>query len=249
MGSWSCRTSPGRAGRPRAEPVFAVLDRSARMTGWWDAVVASLEQFVRAPESEHLDIALQYFPRDDAACDGTGYESPDIPMLPLPGAADPIVDSLTARALATTSDSQLEGALRGATAYLGGLAHADDTRSAIVLILAGAATGCDPTTDLPEIVETAWSRHGVQTYGIGLGEADIGLLDALAQASLADCSEAIPGWACRAGASDGGSPDIGGALEAVRHAVSTITTGGPASISSCQWALPDPPAESLSTRR
>lgn len=221
--------------------LYFMLDQSLSMLGArWDAAVQSMTQFVDDPQSEGLDVALQYFPLGFDACDGSMQRTPETPMGRLPGHAQAIKSSLSAHG-PFGGGTPIEAALRGLVQYC----DQDYTppqsnpeeKCIAVLITDGAPSGCDANHDnLVAIAANASSR----VFTIGMQGADFNLLDRIAEAGEGDCTPNDPNsWACDA--SQGSS--LADALLQIRDTVTRTVTRIETREKplECEWKIPDPP--------
>lgn len=166
--------------------LFIMQDKSGSMVSegpkWADAKSA-ITQFVNDPASAGLAVALGYFPWDLAKCDGSGYDTPQVPLGELPTNAPAIISSL--ESINPNGYTPLEGALRGVVKSCQSyLASAPQERCAALLVTDGEPTGCDKKTSTLAGIAAAASAGAppVPVYTMGMSGADFSLLDLIAQA-------------------------------------------------------------------
>lgn len=147
----------------------------------WDPVVAATRAFLEDPASDGLSASLTFFPADgdeDERCVQASYETPDVPLTPLPSNA--FGEAIAA--IEPQSDDDWRGGtptawvMRGTRAFIAGAMADDPGRYAIVLITDGYPQGCDDEDDTIEAVvaEAEGARgDGVSTYVIGVANPPI----------------------------------------------------------------------------
>jgi hypothetical protein len=171
------------------------LGQSAPQPTKWDYAISGLKTFMNDPASAGVELALGYFP-DGGACDGSGYDAPQVALGALPGNVAPLESSLDNREPA--GGTPLEGALRGATDFCLSLnAERPDRSCVAVLITDGAAEECSArgAEELASIARSAAER-GVLTYAAGMQGADFAVLDAIGRAGGGDCDPSSTNAAC-----------------------------------------------------
>jgi hypothetical protein len=209
--------------------LLIMLDQSLSMTEpaatsgstKWSIATTGIANFVNDPSSVGLDVGLAFFPTltgNSGSCDGTGYDSPDVPIAPLPSNASAIASVLgQPTGLATPT----EGGLRGATKYCGQYQKSHPSENCVVVFVTdGQPSTCNTnTTSLVQIVADAYAG-GVWTSAIGMaaataGEVDFGFLNAVAKAGGTNCNPGNPGnEACNVGSGS----DMTTALDTIRSA-------------------------------
>lgn len=212
----------------------------------WSVLVNAMTAFVNDVDSEFLDVALQFFPLSDPACDAAVYAVPAVPMGPLPGNAESITNALAQPSQGLFTP--IEPALRGMTSFCDDYqTNNPDEECVGVLITDGSPTACnlDPNV-LIGIAQDAYDNSDVKTFAVGMLGSDFNLLDPIAMWGGTDCVPGDPdAYACDASTDSATSLPL--ALETVREQVKTmetkteyrteITTG----VSECDWGIPDLP--------
>ena len=232
-----------------------MLDQSGSMNGilgigaLWPGAIASIKAFVNDPMSQGLKVALQYFPVSGYQCNGTGYDTPEVPM------AELLADGVQAAAVSASLDAHtpngntpIEGALRGVTSFCESYVPADPNEKCVsVFITDGAPTDCDLNHDnIAGVAATAFGA-GVITYAVGLQGSDFALLDKISmQGGAEDCDPAAATYACDVTA---GSNKLVEALNKIRAEVVTTVTHTETVMKTvekpldCEFVLP--PAENV----
>jgi len=213
----------------------------------WTSVQTAVQAFTTDPQAAGLDIALQFFRlANNNACDGTGYDVPEIAIGPLPQNATAINNAYAAHFPIT--DTPIEPALRGAVNFCLQFQATNTTgeQCVAVLITDGAPSTCllDPA-GLAQIAADAHSKN-VLTFAIGMDGADFATLDAIAKAGGTDCTPGSPGnESCNV--ASGGSSFID-ALNLIRKTVShdvtttkTVTEVHTSELA-CEFQIPPAPA-------
>lgn len=209
----------------------------------WSETKDAITAFVNDPGSAGIDIALQYFALNTAACDGSMYNVPEVPMGRLPGNASAIVNSLNAHNPST--GTPIEPALRGVTQYCAtyNQQHPDE-QCVAVFITDGAPSQCDGSTPtLTKIAADALANDKVTTFTIGMNGADFTILDAIAKAGGSDCTPNTPGSeSCNVASGGTGFID---ALNLIRKTVTkttqVVTKVTQSTKLACEFKLPTPP--------
>lgn len=230
-----------------------MLDQSGSMGGilgigaLWPGAVASINAFVNDPMSDGLSVALQYFPVDGYACDGTGYKTPEVAMGVLPGNAAAITASLAAHG--PGGGTPMEGALRGVTSFCETYVPADPNEKCVAVLITDGKPEVECSTDHDVIVDVATQAktNGVTTYAVGLQGSDFTLLDRIAmEGGAEDCDSAAATYACDVTA---GSNKLLEALNKIREEVVTTVTHTETVMKTvekpldCEFVLP--PAENV----
>jgi hypothetical protein len=206
----------------------------------WDPVVAATRAFFDAPTSAGLTASLVFFPvegGDSARCAQMPYETPDVPMTPLPsGAFGAAIDAIEPQ-----SSSDWRGGtptawvVRGTLAFLKSYRSDHPGRFAIVLVTDGYPEGCSADDDMIATVAAdvhAALADGISTYVIGVANPPIsGAPDTVSNLQQI----AVAGGTDHAFIIDTGDP--AGTTSAFGAAVDSIRS---ASIA-CELDLPKPP--------
>jgi uncharacterized protein YegL len=236
---------------PQPIAIYIMLDKSGSMRGnKWDTAKSSITTFVNDPTSEHIDVALQYFPINGGQCTGAGYDTPAVAMGPLPANAVNITNSL----IATNPDgtTPIEGALNGLTIFCNDFQLANPDEQCVgVLITDGEPQACQTLHGpLIGIADAAYNNWFVKTFTVGMSGADFTLLNPMAEVGGTDCTpnpdgspNPIDGFACDVSA----GMTLLAAFEAIREYVTTVETKTEyrtettTKIAECEWGIPDPP--------
>ncbi|WP_437593787.1 vWA domain-containing protein [Sorangium sp. So ce1000] len=143
----------------------------------WDPVVAATKQFFDDPQSEGINASLRFFPSDDEdrdqKCSAETYETPEVPMTPLPSRLfSEAIDAVTP---ATSADwrggTPTLFVVQGTISYVEAQRQATPGRYAIVLVTDGYPAGCRDRYDRIDLVADAAAGaldDGVSTYVIGV---------------------------------------------------------------------------------
>lgn len=231
---------------PAPVAVYFMQDQSISMFGdKWTSVQQAIQAFTTDPNSAGIDVAIKFFA--DASvnifdCSGTGYDTPDAPMGPLPQNATAINNSVSAHG--PSSVTPIEPALRGATNFcLNYQANSTTGEKCIaVLITDGQPDFCDGNvTDLSQIAADALTK-GVKTFTVGMDGADFNMLNSIAQAGGTDCTPATMGAADQACDVRAGTQAFVAALNTIRGTVTTTTTVVKTTQLNCQYQIPPVPA-------
>ncbi len=245
---------------PQPLAIYIMLDKSLSMndptvpggsTSKWSSAVSSINDFVQDPDSQHMEVALQYFPIGGAQCNGSGYDTPAVPMGPLPGNATSISSSLDGT---QPSDfTPFEGALRGVTSFCAQFqTQTEGVPCIAVLVSDGEPTQCVGSDlnfgPLAAIADDAYSNSNVRTFTVGMEGASLPLLEQVAQFGGTDCTDG------KASDTDGlfacdlrSGMTLLEALEAIREWMTRIdfeTQYRPdiqLQLSKCDWGIPEPP--------
>jgi hypothetical protein len=200
------------AAEPVALDLYLMLDRSASMAeplqtvpncrvgdtteARWCYAINALAGFFRAPTSNGMGVALQFFPHGNCCqisateqnccafgdcCAGTDDAAPTVALGRLPAHLRNLVAALdTQSPLGTTTP--IEAALRGLVAYTASARTANRSMVAI-LVTDGDPNGCDKTTTtLANIISTHFTKTGIKTFIIGTDGANFQTLEQLAVA-------------------------------------------------------------------
>ena len=236
---------------PQPVAMYVMLDRSRSMTVMdqypeelWEPSVDALSTFVNDEGNADLSMALQYFPIEDAYCDGAGYATPAVPMAPIGEERGTLLSSLSTESPDGRS-TPTEGALRGATQYCEQYLADHDGKCVVVLVTDGQPNGCaQKRSDLVDIVAAA-SSEDLLVYTVGLTGADFELLNALALAGGADdCHPDDDGrFACDI---SNGPEQLNATLKQIQEFVTTTETVTETQIKTelrtqplvCEWKMP-----------
>lgn len=161
----------------------------------WVAVKSALKSFVSRGDLGGFGMGLQFFPAR-AQCRVDAYESPSVPIAPLPANSSTIIGSLEAQRMSggTPTVPALQGAVNYVKAHLADAANAGH-RAAIVLATDGmpdtSCSGADVSdagvlpnsiTNVAAVARAAASSSPeVKTFVVGVG-SELGPLDAVADA-------------------------------------------------------------------
>ncbi|HEX4476610.1 MAG TPA: vWA domain-containing protein [Polyangiaceae bacterium] len=231
---------------PAPVAVYLMQDQSLSMLGAkWTSVQQAIQAFTTDPNSAGIDVAIKFFADANVNlldCTGTGYDTPDAPMGPLPQNATAINNSVTAHG--PSSVTPIEPALRGATNFcLNYQANSTTGEKCVaVLITDGQPDFCDGNvTDLAQIAADALAK-GVKTFTVGMDGADFNMLDSIAQAGGTDCTPMTMGAADQACDVRAGTQAFVAALNTIRGTVTTTTTVVKTTQLNCQYQIPPVPA-------
>jgi len=213
---------------------------------WKDAVDA-LTNFVDDPNSDGVEIGLQYFnPPTNAPgtdlCDGSFQGEPAVDVGPLPENADAIVQSLDGSG--PTGSTPTVGAMEGGVAFCTAFKTENpDYQCVVIMVTDGQPNECGLSSTCPDnpgsmdcVDPLAQSTltpiaadgltAGVNTFTVGMAgiSADgFALLDAIAVAGGTDCTPGAAGdEACDV--SETGSSGLLAALETIRDTVTVTET-------------------------
>jgi hypothetical protein len=225
--------------------IYVMFDQSGSMaltddgqTMRIDAVRSAVEQFLKAPESEGINIGIGYFGQQPlecacTSCNPADYARPGVQMGVLPAHATAMMQSL--KAIKPTGETPTGPAIRGACQYATGWRRSNvGHQVAILLVTDGEpkaplsmANGCNPTLQdaVAAATECRAGGAGLSTYVLGIGP------------SLQNLNEiAVAGGTKQAYlVANGGTAEILKALHAIR---------GDATIP-CTLKLPTPTAKKL----
>jgi hypothetical protein len=122
--------------------MYMLLDVSGSQLFAWRETKRGLAQFLGDPASAGLGVGLQLF---GDSCDPTSYETPRVPIAPLPENAAAILGEVP---LAPTSDTPARPALEGVINYARAWQITHPERTTIVtLVTDGFAEECDSTSE------------------------------------------------------------------------------------------------------
>jgi hypothetical protein len=243
--------------------IYIMLDQSGSMMipdisilPRWNVAYDAINAFVNDPASADIAVALQYFPLPDAGCDGSTYDTPDVPMGLLPGHAATIINSLNTHA-PFNNDTPIEPALLGATRFCqryktDPVANPDGRNCAVVFITDGMPSLCNQDFGyISDIAGNAFNGDpSVPTFAIGMFGADFLLMNQIAEKGGTDCTPNPDGTR---NPSDGFACDVSAgmtliqALEVIRQAITRIETHieyetiVEREALECEWEIPAPP--------
>lgn len=139
----------------------------------FDAIRNAMIQFVNLPEASGLGVGLQYFGLNDS-CNAADYARPAVPIAPLPGNAQPIINSLNARALPgglTPLAPAVQGAVDHARAWANQTGH-----TVVVVLLSDGQPNLCGNASVDAVAAAAASgvsgTPAIQTYVIGISVPD-----------------------------------------------------------------------------
>jgi hypothetical protein len=218
----SCAESTSQAALVPVILVF-MMDRSGSMSEdmKWPTVVSGLESFFADPASAGISASVQFFKNDQDECSDSAYETPAVPITPLPST----VFATTINSYSPNGGTPTQPALGGAIAYAQEQQQANPgTKVAVVLATDGVPNDCNSTVD-NVAAEAQAVASTIPTYVIGVGD-ELQSLDEIA----------MGGGTTQAFVVSVGNPaqtatDFQTALSAIRG--STL---------SCDFQLPTPPA-------
>lgn len=163
---------------PRQLDIYVILDESLSMIPYWAPVTGALNQFFLSPEAAGIGVGIHYYA---GVCEVPHYETPAVPIAPLPGNAAALQMSMASRALnlGTAATPALTGAINHARMRQVAM---PETKQVVLLVGDGEPAFCGST--LENAVAAAMAgvsgTPSIQTYVLGLGNTVA--LDALAVA-------------------------------------------------------------------
>jgi hypothetical protein len=169
--------------------LYLMIDKSGSMAdnNKWNNVSTALEDFVNDPASAGIGVGLQYLPFEtctttcffgwfcvtscgNVSCNASDYATPAVGIAPLPGNANPIINSLSANG--PGGGTPTEPAVEGAIDYAKSWKTAHPTHVvAVVLATDGEPDGCNSTVN-NSATAAANGFNGtpsIPTYVIGVG--------------------------------------------------------------------------------
>lgn len=173
--SMSCnpdRTGPGLCCNGQTMPV----DPTPRI----DQVRGAVTQFLQDPASQGIGVGIGYFGNEQpgrTSCDPSSYATPAVPIAPLPGNAQAIIDSL-AKAV-PTGETPTGAAIRGACTYAVGWHNQNPTHITVVLLvtdgfpeapLTSQTGGCTPTIQDAVQAATTCVSNQLDVFVLGVGQ-------------------------------------------------------------------------------
>jgi hypothetical protein len=126
---------------------MGIYQRTDNTAKRWTPVTTAMKAFFADPSSAGISASLQFFPLTDAAtntmvCDVTAYQTPTVPMTPLPEATV-FSNAIDANFPATHGGTPTLTAFNGTIPYVQGLAAANPSAQvAVVLVTDGEPYDC-----------------------------------------------------------------------------------------------------------
>jgi hypothetical protein len=231
---------------PAPVAVYIMQDQSLSMLGAkWTSVQQAIQAFTTNPMSDGMDVAIKFFAGNTANlldCTGADYQTPDVPIAPLPMNAQPINDSVNMHGPSTLTP--IEPALRGGINFceMFAASHPNE-KCVLVFITDGTPDLCDGTqADLAQIAADA-NTKGILTFTVGMDGADFNMLDAIAVGGGTDCTPMTPGAADQACDVRGGTQAFVDALNTIRGTITTQVTMQHVETKAlaCEFKIPAPP--------
>jgi hypothetical protein len=208
--------------------MYILLDRSGSMTNYgspkWSQAVNAINTFVSDQSLVAIKVALQAW-SGQGPCDGSVYDTPAIPMSPVPASAPQIASWLST--LSPYGNTPTQGALLGLQKYTTQYASQNPGEKVIgLLVTDGLPTTCSLSQSvLMGIASNTFNgTPSILVYTMGMQGADFGLLDLLAQAG-----------------GTGKAFDATGGTQAFIDALQTIS----GSALSCEFEVPTPETGTL----
>jgi hypothetical protein len=152
---------------PQTVALYTIVDRTNTIPFFlWQDVRQGVGQFVDDSSSVGVEVGLQYLPVSNN-CDATEYETPLIPILPLPGNANAIKQSLNSTST-TAMGTVMQAALTGGIDHCKAFAAANpNTQCNLVLLTDWNGTGC--SANLGPIAQAGHATSpAVLTYVVSL---------------------------------------------------------------------------------
>lgn len=241
----------------QSKPValFIMQDRSGSMvTGFpppadpnsWNNSTAAITAFVNDPRTVGVDIGLgtfPYGPNNTADCAGSDCGTPVVPIAPLPGNAQPMINAMNAQTPSspialTPTECGLRGMINECLTFM---AQANPPEQCVaILVTDGTPTQCDTTQANLQTIVADGHTKGVTTFTLGLPGADLNALNALAQAGGTNAAIDV----------SGGASQFIDALNNIRQTVAITTTTQVTTSTTiatplpCSWSIPPAPAGS-----
>ncbi|HVW23829.1 MAG TPA: vWA domain-containing protein [Polyangiaceae bacterium] len=231
---------------PAPVAVYIMQDQSLSMLGpKWQSVQQAIQQFTTNPMSAGMDVAIKFFAGATANlfdCTGADYQTPDVPIAPLPMNAQAINDSVNMHG--PSSLTPIEPALRGGIDFCEMFeANHPMEKCVLVFITDGTPDLCDgSSTDLAMIASDGAAK-GVPTFTVGMDGADFNMLNAIAVGGGTDCTPQTMGGADQACDVRGGTQAFVDALNTIRGTISTTVTQQHVETTAlaCEFEIPKPP--------
>ncbi len=138
----------------------------------WSAVKGALQQFVSTPAAAGINVGIQYFGLGGnvlfamSSCNAADYQGADVEIAPLPGNAQPIIDSLNNHKPSTNTPTApaLTGAINHAIAWKN---KNPDHAVIVVLVTDGQPNGCGTVADVVNVAKQGLTSS-IPTYVIGV---------------------------------------------------------------------------------
>jgi hypothetical protein len=166
---------------PRQLDIYVVLDESMSMilpVDLWTPVTGALNQFFNSPQSAGIGVGITYFA---GGCDIPPYETPTVPIAPLPGNAAALQASMAMQtpAFGTATTPALTGALNYARVRQTTL---PETKQIVLLVSDGEPAGCmsNITNASTAAANGFTGSPSIPVYVVGLG--NVGNLNMIAAA-------------------------------------------------------------------
>jgi len=163
---------------PRQLDIYVILDESLSMIPYWAPVTGALNQFFMSPQAAGIGVGIHYYA---GVCEVPHYETPAVPIAPLPGNAAALQMSMASRVLnlGTAATPALTGAINHARMRQIAM---PETKQVVLLVGDGEPAFCGSTLDNAVAAAMAGvsGTPSIQTYVLGLGNT--AALDALAVA-------------------------------------------------------------------
>jgi von Willebrand factor type A domain len=154
-----------------------------------DQVRSAMNQFLQNPKSAGISVGLGYFgnfPIGAASCNAADYARPAVPIAPLPGNAQALINSLNQAQ--PTGETPTPAAINGACQYATQWKSQNPGHALVILLVtdgvpeAPQTRTCKPTLqDAQAAAQACSSQQGISTYVLGVG-ANLDNLQAIAQA-------------------------------------------------------------------
>jgi hypothetical protein len=187
-----------------ADASGSMIDVGGTGVAKWTELMNGVNAFTSDPASATVAAAFQVFPQANAPCDGTMYATPLVAMGSLgPGTptTQAISTEMSGRAPGFTGaiQSDVEGALRGATAFCINHRQSTGQDCSVVFVTDGNPTLCSADTAvLAQITGNAFTASGVQTWVLAMLGADYAQLDEIAHQGGTDCDATGSTYVCNA---------------------------------------------------
>jgi hypothetical protein len=216
-----------------------MMDRSGSMvTGFpapaspesWNNSITAVTAFVQDPASAGIDVGLGTFPfgpDNTADCAGSDCGQPVVPIAPLPGNAQPMIDAMNQQApnspvTLTPTECGLNGMIQQCQTYMANSPTGE--QCVAILVTDGTPTQCDTNQQNLINIAAQGAANGVLVFSLGLPGADMNFLNQIAQAGGTGASLDVTL----------GPQAFIDALNSIRDTVTTVTQ------LDCTWLLPNP---------
>lgn len=158
---------------PCTPPALLIMqDQSGSMLGGrWEAVKEGLQTFMQRPASAGISMGIGYFPLVSNQCSAFTYETPAVPVAPIPGNASAIMGSFPA---SPSGGSILTAPIEGSTKYLSGWAKANPlSQAAVVIVVDNEPNQCTPADSIENAAlvaaNAANASPAVKVFVVGIG--------------------------------------------------------------------------------